>query len=142
VEQITCIGLAIGKALRERHQYELETNQPTSFLLDTESNSVRIHWNEQICKLPTIGEPLTKPVELPRGTLEMLKGGLARSAARLWYPAALQDRFKYQIDLSPADIREVATKRVLSKRTEKEGMLRQIVWKLTQKSVWKLTQKT
>jgi hypothetical protein len=31
------------------------------------------------------------------------------------------------IDLSPAAISEVATRRVLSKRTEKEGMLRQIV---------------
>jgi hypothetical protein len=48
-------------------------------------------------------------------------------AARPWHPAAHQDRFKYQIDLSLADIREVAAKRVLSKRTEKEGMLRQIV---------------
>src|SRR5207249_9030781 len=38
----------------------------------------------------------------------------------------LQDRFKYQIDLSPADIREVATKRVLSKRTDKEGLLREL----------------
>src|ERR1019366_1117331 len=36
----------------------------------------------------------------------------------------LQDRFKYQIDLSPADIREVATKRVLSKREENEHVLR------------------
>jgi hypothetical protein len=35
----------------------------------------------------------------------------------------LQDRFKYQIDLSPADIREVATKRVLSKKEEKEAVL-------------------
>lgn len=38
----------------------------------------------------------------------------------------LQDRFKYQIDLSPADIREVATKRVLSKKEEKEPLLRDL----------------
>jgi hypothetical protein len=38
----------------------------------------------------------------------------------------LQDRFKYQIDLSPADIREVATKRVLSKKPEKESVLRDL----------------
>ena len=38
----------------------------------------------------------------------------------------LQDRFKYQIDLSPADIREVATKRVLSKKQEKESVLREL----------------
>jgi hypothetical protein len=38
----------------------------------------------------------------------------------------LQDRFKYQIDLSPADIREVATKRVLSKKEGKEVILRDL----------------
>jgi len=38
----------------------------------------------------------------------------------------LQDRFKYQIDLSPADIREVATKRVLSKKGDKEAVLRDL----------------
>jgi hypothetical protein len=36
----------------------------------------------------------------------------------------LQDRFKHQIDLSPADIREVATKRVLKKKADKIGVLR------------------
>ncbi len=41
----------------------------------------------------------------------------------------LQDRFKYQIDLSPADIREVATKRVLSKKEEKEAVLLDIFQK-------------
>src|SRR5258708_23726233 len=38
----------------------------------------------------------------------------------------LQDRFKYQIDLSPADIREVATKRVLSKKRDQESVLRDL----------------
>lgn len=38
----------------------------------------------------------------------------------------LQDRFKHQIDLSPADIREVATKRVLRKKKGKEAELRQL----------------
>ncbi len=38
----------------------------------------------------------------------------------------LQDRFKYQIDLSPADIREVATRRVLRKKESQEGVLRKL----------------
>jgi hypothetical protein len=38
----------------------------------------------------------------------------------------LQDRFKYQIDLSPADIREVATRRVLRKKAKKESVLRKL----------------
>jgi len=37
--------------------------------------------------------------------------------------AKLQDRFKYKVDLSPADIREVATKRVLSKKPEARPLL-------------------
>lgn len=32
--------------------------------------------------------------------------------------AKLQDRFRYQIDMAPADIREVATRRILSKRED------------------------
>jgi hypothetical protein len=38
----------------------------------------------------------------------------------------LQDRFKHQIDLSPADIREVATKRVLRKKANRESVLRDL----------------
>ncbi len=38
----------------------------------------------------------------------------------------LQDRFKYQIDLSPADIREVATRRVLRKKESQEYILRDL----------------
>jgi hypothetical protein len=38
----------------------------------------------------------------------------------------LQDRFKYQIDLSPADIREVATRRVLRKKPSCESILRKM----------------
>jgi hypothetical protein len=38
----------------------------------------------------------------------------------------LQDRFKYQIDLSPADIREVATRRVLRKKESQEPILRKL----------------
>ena len=34
--------------------------------------------------------------------------------------AKLQDRFHYRVDLAPSDIREVATKRVLAKKTEAE----------------------
>lgn len=37
----------------------------------------------------------------------------------------LQDRFRYHIDLAPADIREVATKRVLAKREEAIPFLKQ-----------------
>ena len=39
--------------------------------------------------------------------------------------AKLQDRFKIRIDMAPADIREVATRRVLSKKPEAEPLLRQ-----------------
>src|SRR5438270_6260981 len=38
--------------------------------------------------------------------------------------AKLQDRFKYHIDMAPADIREVATRRVLAKKDEAGPLLR------------------
>lgn len=38
--------------------------------------------------------------------------------------AKLQDRFRYRVDLAPSDIREVATKRVLAKKTEAEKPLK------------------
>jgi len=38
----------------------------------------------------------------------------------------LQDRFKYQIDLSPEDIRQVATQRVLRKKDGKKPILRKV----------------
>jgi hypothetical protein len=37
----------------------------------------------------------------------------------------LQDRFKIRVDMAPADIREVATRRVLAKKKEAEPLLRQ-----------------
>lgn len=40
--------------------------------------------------------------------------------------AKLQDRFRYRVDLSPSDIREVATKRVLAKKTEAEKPLKKL----------------
>jgi hypothetical protein len=40
--------------------------------------------------------------------------------------ARLQDRFKYHIDLSPADIREVATRRVLAKKEEAVPLLKKL----------------
>lgn len=40
--------------------------------------------------------------------------------------AKVQDRFQHRVDLSPADIREVATKRVLSKNTEGAAVLKQL----------------
>lgn len=40
--------------------------------------------------------------------------------------AKLQDRFRYRVDLAPADIREVATKRVLAKEPEAEPILREM----------------
>ncbi len=38
----------------------------------------------------------------------------------------LQDRFRIRVDMAPADIREVATRRVLAKRPEAEGVLSQV----------------
>lgn len=40
--------------------------------------------------------------------------------------AKLQDRFKHRVDLSPADIREVATKRVLAKKPESVALLERL----------------
>lgn len=40
--------------------------------------------------------------------------------------AKLQDRFRHRIDLAPADIREVATRRVLSKKPEAVSLLSEI----------------
>ncbi len=37
--------------------------------------------------------------------------------------AKLQDRFKHRVDLAPSDIREVATKRVLAKKSDAEELL-------------------
>ena len=40
--------------------------------------------------------------------------------------AKLQDRFRYRVDLAPSDIREVATKRVLAKKTPAEKPLQEL----------------
>ncbi|TWW11528.1 hypothetical protein E3A20_04640 [Planctomyces bekefii] len=40
--------------------------------------------------------------------------------------AKLQDRFKHRVDLAPSDIREVATKRVLAKKSDAEELLRKL----------------
>jgi hypothetical protein len=40
--------------------------------------------------------------------------------------AKLQDRFRHRVDLAPADIREVATKRVLAKRSDAEPTLKKL----------------
>ena len=40
--------------------------------------------------------------------------------------AKLQDRFHYRVDLAPSDIREVATKRVLAKKTQAEKPLKRL----------------
>lgn len=40
--------------------------------------------------------------------------------------AKLQDRFRYRVDLAPSDIREVATKRVLAKKTASEKLLKEL----------------
>ena len=40
--------------------------------------------------------------------------------------AKLQDRFRYRVDLAPADIREVATRRVLAKREDAVALLRDL----------------
>ncbi|GIX04293.1 MAG: hypothetical protein KatS3mg114_0162 [Planctomycetaceae bacterium] len=43
--------------------------------------------------------------------------------------AKLQDRFRYRVDLSPSDIREVATKRVLAKKPAAEKLLKELFQK-------------
>jgi hypothetical protein len=40
--------------------------------------------------------------------------------------AKLQDRFRHRVDLAPADIRQVATKRVLAKKPEAEPLLKKL----------------
>jgi hypothetical protein len=40
--------------------------------------------------------------------------------------AKLQDRFRYRVDLAPSDIREVATKRVLAKKSDAETPLKSL----------------
>jgi hypothetical protein len=40
--------------------------------------------------------------------------------------AKLQDRFRHRVDLAPSDIREVATKRVLAKKSQAEAVLRKL----------------
>src|SRR2546430_9937857 len=40
--------------------------------------------------------------------------------------AKLQDRFRHRVDLAPSDIREVATKRVLAKKTEADKLLKKL----------------
>lgn len=40
--------------------------------------------------------------------------------------ATMQDRFKFRVDLAPADIREVATKRVLAKKEDAVGVLKNL----------------
>ena len=40
--------------------------------------------------------------------------------------AKLQDRFRYHVDLAPSDIREVATRRVLVKKSEAEPLLKKL----------------
>lgn len=40
--------------------------------------------------------------------------------------AKLQDRFRHRVDLAPSDIREVATKRVLAKKSQAEPLLKKL----------------
>jgi hypothetical protein len=57
---------------------------------------------------------------------EKLDEVVAALDARRVDVARLQDRFRQRIDLAPADIREVATRRVLAKKSEAEPGLRQL----------------
>jgi len=57
---------------------------------------------------------------------EKLEEVVAAIDSRRVQLAKLTDRFKYRADLSPADIREVATRRVLSKRPEAVPVLEQL----------------
>jgi len=66
------------------------------------------------------------PVWITVTSQEKLDEVVAAIDSRRVELAKVQDRFTFRVDLAPADIREVATKRVLGKRPEAEPILRQI----------------
>jgi hypothetical protein len=68
----------------------------------------------------------TAPVWVIVTSQEKLEEVVSALDSRRVELARLQDRFKYRIDLAPADIREVATRRVLTKTENAEAHLRQL----------------
>lgn len=66
------------------------------------------------------------PVWVAVTSQEKLDEVVAAIDARRVELAKVQDRFSYRVDLAPADIREVATKRVLGKKREAEPVLSQL----------------
>jgi hypothetical protein len=64
------------------------------------------------------------PVWIAVTSQEKLDEVVAAIDSRRVELARVQDRFSYRVDLAPADIREVATRRVLGKRPEAEPVLR------------------
>lgn len=71
------------------------------------------------CKIPA-------PCWIMVTSQEKLDEVVAAIDARRVDIAKLQDRFRYRVDLAPSDIREVATKRVLAKKSEAEPRLQQL----------------
>ncbi len=69
---------------------------------------------------------ITAPVWIVVTSQEKLDEVVAALDSKRVRLATLQDRFKYRFDMAPADIREVATRRVLSKKDAAEPLLRQI----------------
>lgn len=69
---------------------------------------------------------ITAPTWVMVTSQEKLNEVVASIDSRRVELAKLQDRFNQRIDLAPADIREVATKRVLAKTDEAEKQLREL----------------
>ncbi len=69
---------------------------------------------------------ITAPVWIVVTSQEKLGEVVAAIDSRRIELAKLQDRFRHHVDLSPDDIREVATRRVLRKRPEAEPILIQL----------------
>jgi hypothetical protein len=66
------------------------------------------------------------PVWIAVTSQEKLDEVVAAIDSRRVELAKVQDRFSYRVDLAPADIREVATKRVLSKRPDAQPVLKRM----------------
>ncbi len=69
---------------------------------------------------------IVAPVWIMVTSQEKLDEVVAALDSRRVELAKLQDRFKYHIDMAPADIREVATRRVLAKKDEAIPILRRL----------------
>lgn len=68
----------------------------------------------------------TAPIWIAVTSQEKLEEVVAALDSKKVQLAKLQDRFKFRVDLAPADIREVASRRVLAKKDEAEPWLRSL----------------